>query len=117
MEAFKDMEKQIQAGRVVEVTSPEPPRITDPKYQIMEFSDEEHIPHPDERPAESVLDDVPISVHQKLQSKERGGEAASASDAKKPRLGPPGDPSTWPLPDRRQVFQPKETPAQAAQRT
>ena len=69
MEAFKDMEEQITMGRVVEVSVPSPPQITDPKYQIMEFSDEEHPPHADDRPAASSLDDVPISVHQKLSSK------------------------------------------------
>ena len=114
MEAFKDMEQQIDTGRVVQVTVPDPPQITDPKYQIMEFSDEEHPEHQDAKLGASSLDDVPISVHQKLKSTE-GGESSAAP--KKQRLGPPGDPATWPFPDRKQVFQPKESTTQAAQRT
>ena len=83
----------------------------------MEFSDEEAAPHPDEaagQPSSStaaLLDDVPLQLRK--QQKPQLAE----NQAKRPK-GPEGDPATWPLPQRRDVFEKKETATQAAtQRT
>ncbi|CAK9107797.1 unnamed protein product [Durusdinium trenchii] len=94
-EALQDLAKQLSSGRVnadiLEDDIPEQPPEYQPdgRYPQMEFSDEEDSPEapvgPDElRKATSVLDDVPMSVAQGVQS----GRHSAPDRSTRRRVGP-----------------------------
>ena len=123
MEAFRDMENQLQLGRTVEIHAPpktadDGPQHKDANYPVIEFSDEEHPEHPDAKKAR-LLDDVPLAMRAPQMIKDtlaRADETATSSKDWQGR-GPPGDPTTWSFPDKRRVFEKRETVTQALQRT
>ncbi|CAK9117104.1 unnamed protein product [Durusdinium trenchii] len=87
-EALQDLMKKLQSGRVNADIAPEDepvhlptPADPDPRYPPMEFSDDEQpaedkpVRVEDLHRATSVLDDIPISVAQKIKQKADQGQA------------------------------------------
>ena len=103
-EAFELIEKELTEGRTKALVAPEVPQLTDKNYPVMEFSDDDEPRHVDEEETKtaSVLDDVPMAMH-------KGGHEREAETLR--------DPALWPFPKRKQVFEPKMSLDQAAQRT
>eukprot|EP00435_Cladocopium_sp_Y103_P022595 s3351_g5.t1 len=125
MEAFKDLEKDVDfraKSRMLDVEVYAHPQVTDKQYPVMEFSDEEPPPHPDQAAAAAssspaaLLDDVPLQLRRPVAADAE--QAQPKRQRNPPGFGPDGDPSTWPLPQRRSVFEKPDGPsAQAAQTT
>ena len=103
-EAFELIEKELTEGRTKALVAPEVPQLTDKNYPVMEFSDDDEPRHVDEEETKtaSVLDDVPMAMH-------KGGHEREVETLR--------DPALWPFPKRKQVFEPKMSLDQAAQRT
>lgn len=120
-EALEDLEKQLQEGRVNAEDFPQPqagfdaperpdiPAKIDPDYperHMSEDLDDEDVPTEAQlRGSASVLDDVPLSVHQRYQGTSRAAASASASQppSKKPKVHI--EPSKLTFPEKRDLYE------------